>query len=224
MIDYNINKLNLIIFVFLLLFISGCKEISYREQVPYQVEETYYVDEPYYVDVPYTVTEEYEVNESYQAPIQLDLSGNEIKALEVVEHRNSLEGDTCTGESDIYNPNNAKIYFDIEYVLDLSIANDKSHKYNQSVDKFDTYTLEASGKKPYWLSDCGGGNLIESEQITILNSPDINNTFKTEWHIVTKQREVTKYKKEIRTRKIPQTRTVTKYQERLVTEKKLLWQ
>ncbi len=217
----NLNKLNIIIFSLLLLILSGCKEVSYIEQVPYQVEETYYIDEPYEVDVPYIVTEKYEVNESYQVPIQLDLSGNEVQPLEVRSHQTYLEGDNCFSESEIYNPNNAKIYFNIEYVFDISISNKKSYKHNQSVEKFDIYTLIDNGKKPYWLSDCGSVNL-ESERITILGSPDINNTFKTEWHMVTKQKEVTKYKKEIRTRKVPKIRTITKYQKRLVTEKKLL--
>ncbi len=223
MINHNINKLNLIIFVLLLLVLSGCKEVSYLEQVPYQVEETYYIDESYEVDIPYTATEEYEVNESFQVPIKLDLNWKEIKPLEVKDHRTTLEGENCISESEIYNPNNARIYFDIQYVFDISISNKESYKYNQSINKFDTYTLVDSGKKPYWLSDCGSVN-IESEKITILDSPNINNTFKTEWHMVTKQREITKNKKEIRTRKVPKTRMVTKYQERLVTEKKLLWQ
>lgn len=217
-------KIKWMLFLFLIVFItSGCKEITYTEQVPYQVEETYYVDEPYEVNVPYTEMEDYYVNESYHIPIKLDLSGNEIKPLEIVEHKTDLDGGTCVAQSKIYNPNNARIFFNIEYVFDISISNPKSNRFNQTIDKFGTYNLVERGNKPYWLSNCDSVN-IESESTSFLDSPDVNDTFKTEWHMVTKQREITKYKKEIRTRQIPKTRTVTKYKERLVTEKKLLWQ
>src|SRR3989338_3491273 len=104
----------------------------------------------------------------------------------------------------------------------LSMNEDKYNRYNLSVDSSDSYTLTERSKPPYWLDDCGKN--LEIRKITILDSPEVSEGNRTEWHMVTKQREVTKYKKETKTRQLPRTRTVTKYQERWVTEKKLPWQ
>ena len=221
-------KLVISVFVLLvLLTISGCKEITYTEQVPYQVEETYYVDEPYTINVPYEETENYNANESYQQEISVDLAGNPIDDLKF----QSFSGRSysgfggspqwpCVTYAIINNTNPYFIHFDISFV----VTDDTSRNPESMSDVVIKPLSILYINKTFPVRGYGAYCNIDAIQINIKESEEIKHTNITEYKEVEKQRTVTKYKQEVRTRQVPKTRTVTKYQERFVKKKKLIWQ
>lgn len=228
MIDKIFVKFVLLVSIILILFsISGCKEIIYTEQFPYQVEETYYVDEPYTVNVPYEETENYNVNESYQEDIVMDMAGNPINDLIF----QSFSGRSysgfggspkwpCLTYAIINNTNLYLIHFDVSFVVTDDTSRNAESMNDLVIGSLNILYIN----KTFPVRGYGAYCNIDTIQILIRESAEIRHTNITKYKEVEKQRTVTKYKQEIRTRQVPKTRTVTKYKERLVTEKKLLWQ